>query len=632
MRSRITSGVLTAGLVLSASVLPASAQTSYPYDDVAADDVHRDAIERATDLDLLQGTGDRSFSPDRSLTRGQAASVLVRTLDAVGAPAPSLSGAPTFSDTGAPHEDAIRRLASAGVIRGFEDGTFRPGRAVTRAQLGALLTRAVSFAADEDLAPEGGDPFTDIEGNPLADEIIVANELGLLLGNEGRFRPGADTRRSQAASVLTRAFDLLDRQSAQARATGEVWALDQGTDLIHIHDGGENLGEVATIDVRPATLAAMGFDRPSGDNTVPHMIEFDSQERYAFVASTAGGVTIVIDTRTKQVVEVLATGPGSHMAAVTPDDSAVWVAVIGGQTMVEIPLDLDAEDPTFAIGRTLEMRDLLAPLEAANGWEYPSDSPVCHQFTTDSSEAWITMGPSWNQGALVVLDLASGELVEEANYDPADVKANCGVSITDDRVVANWSGQVVDGDNTPGETYVLDPDTYDLVDTLPANGNDTHGLRITDDGSEYWQVNRISDNLQVFDADTLEVIAEVDDIAETPDILDFSPDGTLAFITQRGPSPRSGAIHAATGDDPGVAVVDVADRERTRVLTHDRITTEEGTVLNDVHGVGVRTPSVRDVDPASFVQAVPASSSFSTAAIDAPRPEPTGLGGFHCSL
>lgn len=589
MTNRLTTGALALGLVLSTVALPAAGQTS-GFTDVAADDTHRDAIARGAALGLLEGTSATTFAPNRSLTRGQAATVIARTLDATDVALPAASSGPAFRDIGAPHEGAIRRLAAVDIVRGIDGERFAPQQPVTRDQLASLVVRAVAVARGEELSAQGDDPFQDVDPDSVhAQSITIASELGLLRGRSATvFAPREDTRRSQGASVVTRLYDLLDVPAAET-ANGEVWALDQGTDRIHVHDGDDGFAEITTIDVGPETLAAMGFDGPAGEVTVPHMIEFDSQERYAFIASTAGGVTIVVDARTKEVVEVLDTGAGSHMAAVTPDDSAVWVAVIGAQTMVEIPLDLDADEPTFEVGRTLPMGDLLEPLEDANDWTYPSASPVCHQYTTDSSEAWITLGPGWNQGGLVVLDLESGELVEDAAYDPAEVKANCGVSIDDDQVLVNWSGQVVEGDNTPGETYVLDPDTYALESTIPANGLDTHGLRITNDGSEYWQVNRISNELLVLDADTLEVVDEVDDIADTPDILDFSPDGELAYITQRGPTPRSGAIHAATGQQPGVAVVETATFTRRTVIEHEVVRDEEGNVRNDVHGVGVRT-------------------------------------------
>ena len=385
-----------------------------------------------------------------------------------------------------------------------------------------------------------------------------------------------------------------------ARTAGhEVWMLDQGTDLIHVLDSRDDLDidAAATIDVSATGLVEAGFDVPAGvTSVVPHMIEFDSQYRYAFVAATAGRSTIVIDARTKEVVAVLETGPASHMAAVTPDDTAVWVAVIGSsdpstQNLVEIPLDLDADQPTFEIGRTVNVREALEPFAEAHGWEFPGFQPVCQQFTPDSREAWVTLGPGWNTGGLFVLDLATAEVT--AAWDPEVVRANCGVGVNREgtRVVANWSGQVGPGQDTDGEWYVFNARTKQLLRTESARGLDAHGVRFTPDGRHLWAVNRNSDNGLVIDARSFRVIDEIAHVGDTPDILDFSPDGARVYVTQRGPAPRSGAVHAAAGDTPGIAVLDAATREVLEVIEPPHVRTSDGVQLNDVHGVGVRPVS-----------------------------------------
>jgi len=374
-------------------------------------------------------------------------------------------------------------------------------------------------------------------------------------------------------------------------ADHEVWMLDQGTDLIHVLDSrdGLDIERAVTIDLRADNLRGAGFEVPTGVTTVvPHMIEFDSQHRYAFVAATAGRSTIVIDAQAKEVVAVLETGPASHMAAVTPDDSAVWVAVIGSGELVEIPLDLDAEEPTFAIGRTVDVREVLEPFAEDRGWEFPGFQPVCHQFTPDSREAWVTLGPGWNTGGLFVLDLETAEVT--AAWDPEVVRANCGVGVNREgtRVVANWSGQVGAGEDTEGEWYVFNAHTRQLLRTESSRGFDAHGVRFTPDGRHLWAVNRISDNGLVIDARSFRVIEEIDDVGDTPDILDFSPDGARVYVTQRGPVPRSGGVHAAAGDAPGIAVLDAATREVLEVITPDPVWSSDRALLNDVHGVGVR--------------------------------------------
>jgi hypothetical protein len=410
-----------------------------------------------------------------------------------------------------------------------------------------------------------------------------------------------------------------------ARAGYEVWSLDQGTDEIHVYD---SLGYrmVATIDVRPAALAGRGFQHvPAGPRTVPHMIDFDSRDRYAFVAATAGAATIVIDARSKEVVEVLHTGAGSHMVAVTPDDSAAWVAAIGSQEMVQITLGrLNSARPAFALGARLRVSELLAPIEAANpAWlpadpvvlqpfKYASYSPVCHQYSPDGTEAWVTLGPGWQQGGLFVLDLSTHEVT--AAWEPNLVKANCGVSVTADIAVANWSGRVVQGADTAGEWYVFDRASKAPMGAPRSaafgavEGLDAHALRLTPDGSSYWMVNRHSSDGLVIDAETFMVTLEITSGLDAPDILDFAPDSSRVFVSQRGPLPVSGAPHAATGDEPGVVVLDAATGQRVAFLAPPVAVNSDGVVLNDIHGVGVRTVGPgerRGHDRADAVRRVP---------------------------
>jgi DNA-binding beta-propeller fold protein YncE len=425
----------------------------------------------------------------------------------------------------------------------------------------------------------------------------------------------------------------------------EVWALDQGTDRIHVLD--ERGDAVADIDVSPPALAALGVGpAPTGATTVPHMIDFDSQYRYAFVAATAGARTIVIDAAAKEVVAVLDTGAGSHMAAVTPDDSAVWVAAIGAQRMVEIELpDLDQPAPTFAIGRELAVGELLADIEEDEGWDFSSGpdsnpangyAPVCHQYSPDGTEAWVTLGPGPRDGGLFVLDLASGTVTDA--WDPEQVRANCGVGFNHDgtRVVANWSGDIGPGVDSEGEWYVFDAQSKELLQTNPARGFDAHGVRFTPDGRELWAVNRISDNALIIDGRTFEVRREIDDIAATPDILDFSPDGRQVYVTQRGPTPRSGGTHAASGPQPGVAVIDRASARRLQVWEPPRVEDLAGNQLNDVHGVGVRpvdAAEVRDRPAADDGRPTVERRAGAERPVATERTAAaTAAHGFHCSL
>jgi predicted extracellular nuclease len=179
------------------------------FPDVPASSVHADNIRCGDALELLQGLVDGRFAPERSLTRGQAATIIDRIANATGRP---IAGPGTsFPDvpSGYVHADAIERLAAAGVIRGFNDGTFRPNASVTRGQLALLLVRYIESATGETM--ELGAPFPDVPANSeLGIALRKARAAGIFLGTDsGEAQPQRSIRRDQAASLFVRSLDEL---------------------------------------------------------------------------------------------------------------------------------------------------------------------------------------------------------------------------------------------------------------------------------------------------------------------------------------------------------------------------------------------------------------------------------------
>ena len=352
--------------------------------------------------------------------------------------------------------------------------------------------------------------------------------------------------------------------SVQAAQDYEVWALDQGTALIHIYNA--ELEEVDRID-----LGAEGIE-------VPHMVDFTSDHSYAFVANAGSNDVTVIRTEDREIVAQLDTGPRTHMAAVAPDDSHALVAVIGSPDeqwdgkMVEIAIDLDEE--RFELGRSLTIAD--DPLFQEQQDAFSDSGPICQDFTADSRHAYITLGPGLGDGGLVVLDTESFELIRA--FGPDTLQVNCGTILTQDErhMIVNGGGPET------GVWYALDVETHEVVHQADSEGLDAHGVWAVPGGNEIWMVNRVTDNAIVIDSESLEIIDEMDFVGETPDIIGMSPDGERAFVSLRGPNPVT-AAHVATGSTPGFAVIDVNGRELLEIVQPNPEDAE-----SDFHGIGVR--------------------------------------------
>lgn len=345
----------------------------------------------------------------------------------------------------------------------------------------------------------------------------------------------------------------------------EIWAMDQGLNIVHIFDS--SLRETGRID-----MGARGM-------RVPHMIEFTPDYRYAFVAAPATGNVAVIRTSDREVIKMISTGPRTHHAAVSPDGRKVIVSVIGAPTapwdgkLVEIDVDPAAE--TFTVGRELVVAN--DPLFAPRKSEFKdSGGAVCLGYTADGRQAYVTLGPGLDEGGTIVLDTRDFKLVQA--FSPSQVQANCGTILSPD-------GQhmyLVGGDRGVGVWNAMDTRTHASAHRGESGGHDAHGSRFTPDGSQYWVVNRVTSNAQIVDPRTRAVIAEIPFVGKTPDIVAMSPDSRFAFITLRGPNPVT-MPHLAVGETPGVAVFDVRTRKLVRMLEPAK-----GDAKSDFHGIAVR--------------------------------------------
>ncbi|GBF76711.1 hypothetical protein PA598K_05197 [Paenibacillus sp. 598K] len=119
-------------------------------------------IEQMASKLIVQGVAPDRFAPGAAVTRAEFAVLLVRALglsaaaespptsdrpsgeDAASSPSGQVAG---YRDVGATawYADAVRAAVEAGLVSGFEDGTFRPAQTITREQMAVLLMRALAY-------------------------------------------------------------------------------------------------------------------------------------------------------------------------------------------------------------------------------------------------------------------------------------------------------------------------------------------------------------------------------------------------------------------------------------------------------------------------------------------------------
>lgn len=160
-------------------------------------------IDFAAKAGIVEGYEDGTFRGNESITRGQFALMLA---NAFGFRA---SGAQVIADaTGHFAENAIRALWENAIMTGYSNGNFEPNRKITRAEIAALLSRILDSAH---LNFESR--FEDINDSWAMDAINALGNAGIINGkNEQQFAPDANASREEAVALIVRLINLVPNE------------------------------------------------------------------------------------------------------------------------------------------------------------------------------------------------------------------------------------------------------------------------------------------------------------------------------------------------------------------------------------------------------------------------------------
>lgn len=121
----------------------------------------------------------------------------------------SISYATSYSDLtdGNWAKPAIEEMASKGYIGGYEDGTFRPSKEITRAELLTIINKMNDFTEEADIT------FTDVSSTNWAyREIKKAVAAGYVAGfSDNTFKPNENVTREQIAVMLNNLYKLEEK-------------------------------------------------------------------------------------------------------------------------------------------------------------------------------------------------------------------------------------------------------------------------------------------------------------------------------------------------------------------------------------------------------------------------------------
>lgn len=179
------------------------------YWDVPIDAWFYAPVQTLMDTETLGYGKDGNFGPTESLTRVQAAALLVRSC---GLSVEVGEGGSPFEDVtvATPYADYIAAGYDAGLFAGNGQGQFRPDGSVTRQEFAVLVMNAVRQGLLDMPAQSGAVSFSDVADiAPWAKKGVLDGAAhGLWQGFGGAFMPQRPVSRAEAVTVLERAWGL----------------------------------------------------------------------------------------------------------------------------------------------------------------------------------------------------------------------------------------------------------------------------------------------------------------------------------------------------------------------------------------------------------------------------------------
>ena len=165
------------------------------------------------------GYGNNDVRPQNNITRAEVATIFFRLLTDETREA-NMTKSNSYNDVkdGDWFCCAVSTLSKMGIIKGYEDGSFKPNDPISRAEFAAIAAR---FDPDGDKTPAS---FSDVTSHWAKDEISIAANHGWIKGYEdGSFKPDQKITRAETMTLVNRVLNRLPETKDDLHKDMKTW-------------------------------------------------------------------------------------------------------------------------------------------------------------------------------------------------------------------------------------------------------------------------------------------------------------------------------------------------------------------------------------------------------------------------
>ena len=159
-------------------------------------------LNRDDHVAYIMGYPDGTVQPKGEITRAEACTIFFRLLtDSSRDYYFSKTNDYTDVNAGDWFNNAISTLSNAGIVTGYNDGTFRPNQPITRGEMAKIIANFANLN-------KGTKSFTDLSGHWSKSYVELAAGNGWIAGYpDGSFRPDQKITRAETVTMINRVLE-----------------------------------------------------------------------------------------------------------------------------------------------------------------------------------------------------------------------------------------------------------------------------------------------------------------------------------------------------------------------------------------------------------------------------------------
>ncbi|MFW6268572.1 MAG: S-layer homology domain-containing protein [Bacillota bacterium] len=165
----------------------------------------QDYIINVVSNEIMTTKENNKFEPDEPVTRGEFSVALARQLSLLPVHESYYEDLDGYEG-----REYIHALVEKEIVSGYPDNVFKPDKSLSRVETISMLIKALGIKDEEEIIRfEDYDPYEDIDEEHWAvTEIKIGKKLGIIADNSEEFNPDKLTTRAEAARYLNKLDDL----------------------------------------------------------------------------------------------------------------------------------------------------------------------------------------------------------------------------------------------------------------------------------------------------------------------------------------------------------------------------------------------------------------------------------------